>query len=194
MQHVSSSRFLLVQVAERHVALAPPEQCRVTQAADGDVLVPEQSLTLPFPRHHHPTAARLRGAPSDAQSGSAAAAGGGAQPSGGPATFHRRQAAPLSAGEALQISRGMESTHRSAGARELSMILMQPIGVADARVDARQSERRGLFEGAMRGGSFPYKSLLSCLFGARRCSQLAQHQHHRQTGKMLQQPPTSAQS
>lgn len=85
LQHVSSSRFLLVQVAERHVALAPPEQCRVTQAADGDVLVSEQSLTLPFPRHHHPTAARLRGAPSDAQSCSAAAAGGGVQRSGGPA-------------------------------------------------------------------------------------------------------------
>lgn len=135
----------MVQVAERHVALAPPEQCRVTQAADEDVLVPEQSLTLLFPRHHHPTAARLRGAPSDAQSGSAAAAGGGVERSGAavrhlpPATGKRR----FRAGEALRISRGMESTHRSAGARELSMIFMQPMHVADACVDAGQSERRG---------------------------------------------------
>lgn len=74
-----------MQVAERHVALAPPEQCRVTQAADGDALVSEQSLTLLFPRHQQPTAATLRGAPSDAQSCPAAAAGGGVERSGGPA-------------------------------------------------------------------------------------------------------------
>lgn len=132
---------LLVQVAERHVALAPPEQCRVTQAADGDVLVPEQRLTLPFPRHHRPTAARLRGAPSDAHCCSAAAAGGGAEPIGAPASFHRRQAALLSAGEALQLSRAMESTQRSAGACELSIIFMQPCQIAGACVDAGQSAR-----------------------------------------------------
>lgn len=133
-----------MQVAERHVALAPPEQCRVTQAADGDVLVSEQSLTLLFPRHHHPTAAKLHGAPSDAQSCSAAAAGGGVEPNARPVSFHRRRAALLSAGEALQLCRAMESTHRSVGARELSIILMR------ALMRGKVRRARGVFfEGAM---------------------------------------------
>lgn len=74
------------------------------------------------------------------------------------------------------------------------MIFMQPIRVADVCVDAGQSERRGLLKARCEEDLFSDKSLLSCLFGARRCSQLAQHQHHQQTGKMLQQPPTSTQS
>lgn len=136
----------LAQVAERHAALAPPGQRGVTQAADGDVLVSEQSLTLPFPRHHrahgseasaglHPTLRRRRGGPA-ATGGAAVVLFGG----GGAPNLHEEGGG------------AMESTHRSAGARELWLIFMQPIHVADVPEGRCGKARRGSFQKPPRTG------------------------------------------